>query len=421
LIGGEQQKRIPVKPEQHEKICRSFQLQSYNRKEGNIQMKRYIYISLTLALLLSLSLSTAVIADSILIQQFIEKELVPLAQSNDDVDKVNERFSNIELRNIMEAAQENSIDMPDTLLNTVNQNRSEYEEEVIMSFARKTFGGQFVEWTIEQKHWFGEMMIAIGFREQNNDCIPKDGEISFEQALSIAVERINQEYGDNVRDNEHWKMTTDYLRISENSEQESLPQWYFNFTPNYTENNGYQVILNTTGEIVQFSALVAPTPESSAADVIKQFEAVYGHETQWSYTVWAALGEQIKGRDSGSFKGWMFKHAGYGIPQDNAISEQTAIEIALKNVGAEYTTVSSMIYCLAKTTPIWKIETHTMTPTDEANGTYTAIWLLEIDALTGDVQEKRKFEVGTGGITIMTRMVPFEICDDESIVSAFEG
>ena len=117
----------------------------------------------------------------------------------------------------------------------------------------------------------------------------------------------------------------------------------------------------------------------------------------------------------------MFKHAGYGIPQDNAISEQTAIEIALKNVGAEYTTVSSMIYCLAKTTPIWKIETHTMTPTDEANGTYTAIWLLEIDALTGDVQEKRKFEVGTGGITIMTRMVPFEICDDESIVSAFEG
>ena len=69
-------------------------------------MKRYIYISLTLALLLSLSLSTAVIADSILIQQFIEKELVPLAQSNDDVDKVNERFSNIELRNIMEAAQQ---------------------------------------------------------------------------------------------------------------------------------------------------------------------------------------------------------------------------------------------------------------------------------------------------------------------------
>lgn len=65
LIGGEQQKRIPVKPEQREKICRSFQLQSYNRKEGNIQMKRYIYISLTLALLLSLSLSTAVIADSI--------------------------------------------------------------------------------------------------------------------------------------------------------------------------------------------------------------------------------------------------------------------------------------------------------------------------------------------------------------------
>ena len=90
----------------------------------------------------------------------------------------------------MEVAQENSIDIPDTLLNAVNQNKSEYEEEVIMSFARKTFGGQFVEWTIEQKHWFGEMMIAIGFREQNNDCIPKDGEISFEQALAIIISSL---------------------------------------------------------------------------------------------------------------------------------------------------------------------------------------------------------------------------------------
>lgn len=93
---------------------------------------------------MSLSFSTAVIADSTLIQQFIEKELIPLTKSNDDVDKVNECFSNLELKNIMEAAQENSIDAPDMLLNVVNQNKSEYEE-AIMSFARKAFGGSLVE------------------------------------------------------------------------------------------------------------------------------------------------------------------------------------------------------------------------------------------------------------------------------------
>ena len=74
---------------------------------------------------------------------------------------------------------------------------------------------------------------------------------------------------------------------------------------------------------------------------------------------------------------------------------------------------------MVKETPIWKIETHTMTPEDERAGTYTAIWLLEIDAITGIVREKREFEVGAGGMTIMTRMVPFDICEDESIVSAF--
>ena len=118
-----------------------------------ISVWKDIYIGLTLSLLLSLSFSTAVIADSTLIQQFIEKELIPLTKSNDDVDKVNECFSNLELKNIMEAAQENSIDAPDMLLNVVNQNKSEYEE-VIMSFARKAFGGSLVEWTSEQKHWF---------------------------------------------------------------------------------------------------------------------------------------------------------------------------------------------------------------------------------------------------------------------------
>lgn len=374
---------------------------------------------LVLTLMLLLTATSTATANPLFMQQLVEQEIVPIAQVNDNGEEINDCFSNEELIHIVELAQENDIVVPDQLLSATKRGQGEYEEETIMAFAREAFGGPFIEWTIQQKYWFGEMMVAIGFRQQNDNCLPKDGEISYEQALQIATDRIAQEYGDDVQNTSQWKIMTDYLRMTEEDGTRLPPKWYFNFAPLHVKNNGYQIILDTSGEIVQFDVFIAPSPESSAADVIKQFQAVYGNETQWTYTVWASLGEQIAGRDPGSLKGWMFKHAEYRVPPENAISEQEAKEIALKAVGLEYTTVSSTSCCMVKETPIWKIETHTMTPEDERAGTYTAIWLLEIDAITGIVREKREFEVGAGGMTIMTRMVPFDICEDESIVSAF--
>ncbi|MDO5297870.1 MAG: hypothetical protein Q4F18_00470 [Clostridia bacterium] len=382
------------------------------------RMKKKYSVGLVLAIVLVLTLATTALAFFLSMQQVVEQEIVPMAQSNDVGEEINNYFSNEELYRITQLAQENDIDIPEVLLRAVEQGRSEYEEETIMALARETFGKPFAEWTIEQKHWFGEMMVAIGFRQTNDDCLPEEGEISYDQALLIAVNRIAQEYGDDVQDVSQWKIMTDYMTQSGEDGTLLQPKWYFSFVPLDVKNNGYQIILDTSGAVEQFDVSIAPDPESSAADVIRQFEEIYGQAFQWTYTIWADLGRQIAGRDPGTLKGWLFCHAGYSMPPENAISELEAREIALKAVGLEYTTVSSTSCCMVKETPIWKIETHTMFPEDKGTGEYTAIWLLEIDAVTGVIREKREFEVGTGGIAILTRVVPFDICEDESIISA---
>jgi len=382
-------------------------------------MNKKLFIGLLSASISAFPFTSTASAYSVPMIQVVEQKILPIAQSNDTESEINNYFSVEELYQITQLMQENNIAIPEILLRAINQGRSMYEEEIVMALAGEAFGGPFAEWTIEQKHWFGEMMVAIGFRQTNDDCLPKGNEIFFDQALHIAVDRITQEYGDNVQDDSRWKMLTDYSRLSGSDGSLLTPKWYFSFIPLYAKNNGYRIVIDPSGNIEQLNVSIAQDPDSSAADVIRRFEEVYGHFTQWDYSVWADLGKQIAGRDPGTLKGWLYCHAGYKMPSDNAITEQEANEIAINAVGLKHTTVSNTIYCMAKETPIWKIETHTMTPEDERAGNYTAIWLIEIDAMTGVVREKQEYEIGAGGISVLTRTVPFDICEDEIIISAY--
>ena len=92
----------------------------------------------------------------------MKKKLIPLTKSNDDVDKVNERFSNLELRNNSDdhgafGPVFNGNQRPERALNDLQD-----------AFQFQT--AFFLESCNPQS-------------KVNNDCIPKDGEISFEQAL----------------------------------------------------------------------------------------------------------------------------------------------------------------------------------------------------------------------------------------------
>lgn len=90
-------------------------------------------------------------------------------------------------------------------------------------------------------------MVAIGFRQTNHDCLPKEGEIPLDEALRIAAGRIAQEYGDDVRDASQWKVTTDYWAQPQEDGALLPPKWYFSFIPLDVKNNGYQMVLEPSG------------------------------------------------------------------------------------------------------------------------------------------------------------------------------
>lgn len=236
-------------------------------------MKKKYAVGLLLTAALVLPLAAPALASSLPVQQFVEQEVVPMALANDAGETINDRFSGDELRRIAQLAQQRDIALPEMLPRAIGHGQSAYEEETIMALAREAFGKPFAEWTIEQKHWFGERMVAIGFRQTNSDCLPKEGEIPLDEALLLAANKIAQEYGDDVRDAGQWKVTANYWAQPQEDGALLPPKWYFSFIPLDVKNNGYQMVLDSSGAVVQLDVSLAPDPESSAADVIRQFEA----------------------------------------------------------------------------------------------------------------------------------------------------
>lgn len=360
-----------------------------------VRAKRKLAVGWVLAIALILSLATAAAAVLLSMQQVVEQEVVPMAQANDGAE-INETFSSEELAHIVRLAEESGLSIPEELLRAVEQDRGDYEEETIMSLAREAFGGPYIEWTIEQKHWFDEMMVAIGFRDRLTECLPQEGEIPYEQALGIVASHILAGYGDDIRDASRWKTMVSYYSATGEDGLAEAPLWSFYFQPLSPQDSVYTLTLDSSGAILATQVEAAPKAESTAEDWIAQYLNVYGSFTELTCATWASLGEQIEGLDPGTMRGWILQNAGYRRPPDEGISEQEAMEIALKALNKEYTTVRSAFCCTAADgSPIWKVTSETMRPEDEGSGTYTAIWLLEIDCMTGAVREIREYVVGT--------------------------
>ena len=103
---------------------------------------------------------------------------------------VNTAFSNEELQHIVALAEENGITLSDNIFRALENGEGYWEEEVIMSLAKAQFGPQPGQWTIEQQYWFGEMDVAIGFVDVNHNCLPGEGDLTYEEAYARAVQLL---------------------------------------------------------------------------------------------------------------------------------------------------------------------------------------------------------------------------------------
>ena len=106
-------------------------------------------IGVVLIIIMLFTTVSAVAVVLLTASQFVETEVIPVAQNNDTA-IVNEWFSNEELEHIISVAKENNIVISEQLTKIMRSGQGYYEAEVIQSLLRDEFGHDYAAWTIEQ-------------------------------------------------------------------------------------------------------------------------------------------------------------------------------------------------------------------------------------------------------------------------------
>lgn len=165
---------------------------------GGRKMKRKLSVGLAVALILILLTGTAVAVALLSAREVIENNAVPLAQGNDQSWHVNDEYSAEELAELIRVCEANGV-LPEEDSYTMRAFRNgegAYEEEAIMDVCRQAFGGTYYDWTLEQRHWFEEIMIQIGFKGENPVALPGPEDLTEEEARGRMVAALREEFGD---------------------------------------------------------------------------------------------------------------------------------------------------------------------------------------------------------------------------------
>ena len=362
------------------------------------------------AILLALFAATAVAAVYLSSQQFVQQKVLPIAKEN-DANGYEEKFSNHELAKIIQMAQDNEIELSDDIITAFENGYGYYEQSVIMDIVRREFGEDYSLWSIEQKYWFGETMVLLGFSTYNSCYLPSNDEPSLQDCIAIIQKNILESYNDDITDSSIWKQRVSFEELTENSMSHNNPHWYFSFNSLDLQHNSYEVELTAQGQIVSINPTFVPSDDSTGNDIVDQYQQIYGSYGNWSVETWASLGKELKGRWPGKERAWFFMCAGYILPPENSITQTEAEHLAFEAVGDEYTKIDSVVCCVDRGSPSCKIELKTLYPQDIGSGKYSHIWLVEMDCISGEINDIQEYTTGSG-ISPFIQWVPRSIIEN---------
>ncbi len=173
-------------------------------------MKRKMTMGLVFAIILVLTAMTAVAIELLTGRQIIEQIAVPMAQENDTEELIKESYTHAELVQLLQTLNENGITLEEDsrIMQALDNGQGYWEEEVLMAICREAFGGNFSTWSVEEKHWFDNMTVKIGFKEKNPYLIPGEDDMSVPEARVYAAELLKDEYGVQlpVESSEQWML-----------------------------------------------------------------------------------------------------------------------------------------------------------------------------------------------------------------------
>lgn len=246
---------------------------------GGRKVKRKLTFGMALALALTL-LAVAALAVTALLsaQEIVEQVAVPAAKDNDLDWRLNTDFSPEELAAFIQACAENGIDLDEnSLIMIAFRNGKGYdEEEAIMAVCRVAFGGNIGEWTLAQQHWFWDVMIQIGWAEENDVELPGPDDLTEEDARVRMLAAIRAAYGEDLPLEDKAQYETHIGFVAEGAEDGTV--WTLSVEPRgHGWGSYYDACLNRAGEVIEVTHREEAQPEQIEQPVYTLTEAEARH------------------------------------------------------------------------------------------------------------------------------------------------
>ncbi|MBE5786807.1 MAG: hypothetical protein E7324_04620 [Clostridiales bacterium] len=250
------------------------------QEKGDKAVTKKFSIGFILVIILLLITLTAVAVELLSGRQVVEQVAVPIAQKNDQ-----KNYSHEELTQLLAALNENGITLDEgsILMQAFQAGKGYWERDVIQAICISAFGGPENAWSIEQKHWYGEMLLAIGAWNQNLWLLPGEGDMTVEEARAHGVRALKNAFQTDLPldSNEYWLIQEVYELVWD-EETDAFPaekaQWCFWYTNRSTDRMEYSVTLSRDGQIIDIwrnsSAPQAENHSSSTIVPLYEKEAV---------------------------------------------------------------------------------------------------------------------------------------------------
>lgn len=359
-------------------------------QKGERKVKKKLSVVMALSIVLALLSLTALAAVLLSGMEIVDQQAVPVAQGNDGAVRVNGMYSHEELAAIVALAAENGISLENesSIMEALAKGEGYYEEELIMAICREAFGGLFYEWNVEQRYWYGEKMVEIGFRNNNPYRLPGEGQIAPAEARELAVSLLLAEFPDAaLTDPEQYRIVEDFGDSG----------WYFTFYPRSLTASEYSVHFSHDQSVVETHCTPQSWETYSEAQLMNAIHQVYGYRTHtqqnWGLEGWHAFGQLLPGATrtnawSAEYDGYLA--TAYLLPQEGDITADEAKAIALKDAGADTAIKADMLLLGKGDRRIWKVTLRLLNGDGEAE---SRSW--EIDAATGIIDHRMTHETGT--------------------------
>lgn len=370
------------------------------QEKGEIKVKKKLSMGLVLAIVLLL-LSLSALAVSLMTgQEVIEKTAVPLALGNDTGIRPSNAFSHDELVQLIETATENGITLDENsqIMLALQNGEGYWEEEAIMAICREAFDGLYYEWTVEQRHWYGNVMVQIGFWSENPNPLPQEGQISAAEARKLALELIGKQQNLPLEDTAQYRHTEEFDHEG----------WYFSFLPRNLTQPACHVSFDHAGEVID--CLITPqhwekfTEKELMDGMNKIYGYRFGNQLCWEQDAWHVFGQMLPKAEKS--EKWTAEYDAYlettyPLPAEGDMEKAAAQKIAQQkaNLAALYESAALMVEKEGRR--IWKVTLTGQTDKDES-----IIVTYEMDAKTGEILLEKPL---TDALHFWARYVPYSV------------